>query len=118
MAISLKEKSPFTLILIVIVGIIIGSYFNSLVRALIPGKNNVVKTFFTTNVTFGLGDFGEHKAFVFGLETSEKHKKNNRQGPLILDLSAIKFQLGFQVKVSLMSIIGVFLSLYFFRWYR
>jgi hypothetical protein len=95
MAIALKEKSFWTLMLVVVVGILIGSYLNSLI-GLIPGEN-VVKTFFTYNlINFGLGF----------------------PNPILLDLSAIKFQIGFQMKFSLLSIIGVFLSLYAFRWYR
>ncbi len=95
MAIALKEKSFWTLALVAIVGILIGSYLNSLV-GLIPGEN-VVKAFFTYNfINFGLGF----------------------PNPILLDLSAIKFQIGFQMKFSLLSVIGVFLSLYAFRWYR
>jgi hypothetical protein len=99
MAISLKERNFWTLVLVVIVGILIGSYLGSLV-ALIPGGSNVVKTFFTYNfISFGFGDFVNNK-------------------PLLIDLSAMKFQLGFQMKFNLLSVIGVFVSLYFFRWYK
>ncbi|MBD3392418.1 MAG: DUF4321 domain-containing protein [Chitinivibrionales bacterium] len=118
MAIALKEKNFWTLVLVVIVGIIIGSYFNSLIRALIPGENNVVKTFFTTNVTFGVGDFGDRKGIVVGVDDANAQRPPRTLSPLMLDLSAIKFQLGLQVSFSFMSVAGVFLSLYFFRWYR
>jgi len=93
MAIGLKEKNITTLILVVIVGILIGSYLNSLM-GMIPGGNNVVKTFFTYNfINFGIG-------FPHSL---------------VINLDAIKLQFGIQMKFSLLSIIGVFLSLYFFR---
>ncbi len=95
MAVSLKEKSFGTLFLVVLIGILIGSYLNALV-GLIPGGDNVVKTFFTYNILFGFG-FPE---------------------PIIIDLNAIKFQFGLQMKFSLLSIIGIFISLYFFRWYK
>ncbi|MBD3317059.1 MAG: DUF4321 domain-containing protein [Chitinivibrionales bacterium] len=96
MAVGLKEKNFWTLVLVVFVGILIGSYLNSLV-GLIPGGNNVVKTFFTYNfINFGIG-FPE---------------------PILIDINAIKFQLGVQMKFSLLSVIGIFLSLYFFRWYK
>jgi hypothetical protein len=99
MAVSLKEKSFSTLVLVVIVGILIGSYLNALI-GLIPGGNNVVQTFFTHNfINFGLGDLAGGK-------------------PFIIDLYAIKFQVGFEMKFSLLSILGVALSLYFFRWYK
>lgn len=97
MAIALKEKNLTTLILVVIVGILIGSYLNALIIALIPGSNNVVKNFFSfyfINIHVGYPT------------------------PYIVDLNAIQFQIGLQIKFSLLSIIGVFLSLYFFRWYK
>ena len=97
MAIGLKEKKFGTLLLIVLVGILIGSYLNSLIGIIIPGENSVVKTFFTYNfIPFGIG-FPK---------------------PVIINLDAIQFQVGIQIKFSLLSILGIFLSLYFFRWYR
>ena len=98
MAVPMKEKRISTLILVIIVGILIGSYLNAIVEML-PGGSNVVKTFFTYSIPFGIGDFIHNK-------------------PVLLDLSAIKFQIGFQVRFSLLSIIGIFVSLYFFRWYK
>jgi hypothetical protein len=99
MAVGLKERNFWTLVLIVIVGILIGSYLGTLV-ALIPGGSNVVKTFFTYNfISFGFGDFVNNK-------------------PMLIDLAALKFQLGFQMKFNLLSVIGVFVSLYLFRWYK
>jgi hypothetical protein len=96
MAVVLKERNFWTLALVVIVGILIGSYLNSLV-GLLPGGNNVVKTFFTHNfINFGIG-YPE---------------------PIVINLDAIRFQLGFQMKFSLLSVIGIFVSLYFFRWYK
>jgi len=94
--VSLKERNFGTLVLVVIMGILIGSYASTLF-ALVPGGNNVVKTFFTYNfISFGLGF----------------------PHPIYLDLSAMKFQIGFQMKFNLLSVIGVFISLYFFRWYK
>ncbi len=96
MAIGLKEKSFTTMFLVVIVGILVGSYFNSLI-GMIPGGNNVVKTFFTYNfINFGIGF----------------------PNPLVINLDAIKLQIGIQMKFSLLSVLGIFLSLYFFRWYK
>jgi len=100
MAVPLKDKKFGTLVLVVLIGIIIGSYLNALVLML-PGGDNVVKMFFTYTIPFGLGGFAE-----------------GNPAPVIIDLYAIKFAFGFQFKFSLMSIIGIFLSLYFFRWYK
>jgi hypothetical protein len=96
MAISLKERNFGTLLLIVFVGILIGSYLNSFIGILLPATNNVVKTLFTYSLDFG---FGFPHALVF-------------------DLDALKFQIGFQMKFSLLSVIGIFISLYLFRWYK
>lgn len=98
MAVPLKEKKISTLILVVLTGILIGSYLNSIVEML-PVGENVVKTFFTYSIPFGVGDFVHNK-------------------PVLIDLNAIKFQIGFMVRFSLLSVIGVFVSLHFFRWYR
>lgn len=98
MSVQLKEKRVSTLFLVVIIGILIGSYLNSIVEML-PGGENVVKTFFTFSIPVGIGDFVNNK-------------------PVLVDLNAIKFQIGFMFKFSLLSIIGIFISLYFFRWYR
>ncbi|MBN1308815.1 MAG: DUF4321 domain-containing protein [Chitinispirillaceae bacterium] len=98
MAIPLKEKRISTLILVVLTGILIGSYLNSIVEML-PVGENVVKTFFTYSIPVGIGDFMHNK-------------------PVLVDLHAIKFQFGFMFRFSLLSVIGVFISLYLFRWYR
>lgn len=98
MAIPTKDKKISTLVLVVLVGILIGSFLNTFVE-LMPGGENVVKTFFTYSIPFGIGDFVHNK-------------------PVLLDLHAIRFQIGFQIQFSLLSIIGIFISLYFFRWYR
>jgi Domain of unknown function (DUF4321) len=98
MAGLLKDRSLAALIFFIVIGIIIGSFLNSFVEML-PGGPNVVKTFFTYPVLFGIGDFVNDK-------------------PVLIDLAAIKFQIGFQIKISLLSIIGLIVSLYMFRWYR
>lgn len=98
MAVPLKEKRFSTLVLVAVVGILIGSYLNSFV-SMLPVGESVVKTFFTYSIPFGVGDFVHNK-------------------PILIDLHAIKFQFGFMFRFSLLSIIGVFVSLYLFRWYR
>jgi len=97
MAPPLKDRKFGTLVLIVLLGIVMGAYMSALVKMLLPGGGNVVKTFFTSALLFGVG----------GPTT-----------PINVDLIAIKFQFGFQFEFTMLSILGVFLSLYFFRWYR
>ena len=98
MAGPLLEKRISTLILVVLVGILIGSFLNSMIE-MIPGGENVFKTFFTYSIPFGIGDVANNK-------------------PVLIDLHAIKFQFGFMIRFSLLSIIVIFVSLYLFRWYR
>ena len=98
MAGPLLEKRISTLILVVLVGILIGSFLNSMIE-MIPGGENVFKTFFTYSIPFGIGDVANNK-------------------PVLIDLHVIKFQFGFMIRFSLLSIIGIFVSLYLFRWYR
>jgi hypothetical protein len=117
MAIAMKEKSFWTLLLVIIIGVIIGSYLNTLVRTLIPGNNNVVKTFFTTNVTFGIGDFGDSRGVVASVDDGS-NRPARRLSPLVVDFSAVKFQIGLQISFSFLSIIGIFLGLYLLRWFR
>jgi len=100
MGVLLKEKKLSTLVLVVLIGILIGSFLNALVLQ-IPGGDNVFKTFFTYSIPFGVGGFAE-----------------GSPAPVIIDLNAIKFQFGFQVRLSLLSILGIILSLYIFRWYK
>ncbi len=103
MAPPLKDRKLGTLVLIVLLGIIMGAFMSALVEKL-PGGENVVKTFFTYPVEFGLGE--------------AKDGCPGSYHPIPINLIAIKFQFGIQFKFTMLSIIGVFLSLYFFRWYR
>lgn len=93
MAVQRKDKKVGTLILVVLLGIIMGAFLSELIKVIFAGNQNVFVTFFTYTIPFGL----------------EK---------IAVNFAAIKFQFGLQFEFSLMSIIGVFLSLYFFRWYK
>jgi len=103
MAVPLKDKKIGTLIVVVLVGIIIGALLNAIIEqvGIKLGGENVVMRFFTYTIPFGVGGFDE-----------------GHPAPVIIDFAAIKFQIGVQFRFSLMSILGVFLSLYFFRWYK
>ncbi|MBN2188814.1 MAG: DUF4321 domain-containing protein [Chitinispirillaceae bacterium] len=98
MAALLKDKPLSGLVFFIFIGIIIGSYLNSLM-GMLPGGTNVVKTFFTFSIPIGIGDFASNK-------------------PVLIDLNAIKFQIGFQLRISLMTVIGIIVSIYLFKWYR
>jgi hypothetical protein len=96
MARWLEDRKVGTLVLITLVGFIIGSYA-SLLIGMIPGDYVVVKEIFTFNflpISFGY------------------------PSPISVDLGAVKFQFGFETKVNVMSIIGVFVALWAYRWYK
>jgi len=97
MAIMPKNRKIGTLVLVVLLGLIMGAYLNQFIGMLLP-EGNVIRTLFTSSIKFGVGDFVSNK-------------------PVLIDLAAIRLQLGFQFEFSLLSAIGIFLSLYFFRWY-
>lgn len=96
MARVLKEHKISTLILIAVVGIVIGSYL-SLLFNLLPGAHNVVRDAFTFNfLPLNIG-YPE---------------------PWLIDIGAIKFQFGLQIKINFLSIVGLASSLYIFKSYR
>jgi hypothetical protein len=98
MALIPRNRKLGTMVLVVLLGLLIGSYLNLFARLLLP-EGNVVRTVFTSALTFGVGDFVHNK-------------------PVLIDLQAIRFQFGLQLEFSLLSIAGIFVSLYFFRWYE
>jgi len=92
----LVEKKGSTLVLITIVGLIIGSYLSLLIGQ-IPGDTNVVRDLFLFNF----------------LPVSVGYP-----GPVSFDIQAVKFQFGFEMNINVMSIIGVVVSLWAFRWFK
>ena len=96
MAKWLEDRKISTLILVTIVGFIVGSYL-SLLIGMIPGNYVVVKELFTFNflpVSIGYPN------------------------PFSVDIGAIKFQFGFKADVNIMSIVGVVIALWAYRWYK
>jgi hypothetical protein len=92
----LEDRKLSTLILITIVGFIIGSYL-SLLIGMIPGESNVVKELFTFNflpISIGYPE------------------------PVSVNIDALKFQFGFQTNINMMSIVGVVIALWAYRWYK
>jgi len=90
------EKKVSTLVLVAIMGLIIGSYLGLLIGN-IPGEANVVRDLFLFNI----------------LPISVGYPN-----PISVDVSAIKFQFGFEMNINLMSIVGVIVSLWAFRWFK
>lgn len=88
-----NNKSLGGLILAVAIGLLIGSFLTQLF-AFMPA--NVVKEFFTKSVSFGFG---------FNPDA------------VVIDLSAVKFKLGVTCQFSLLSLVGIAVSVYIFRWF-
>jgi len=97
MAKWLEDRKFSTLLLVTVVGFIVGSYLSLLVGNMIPGDSNVVKILFTTNL----------------LPVSIGYPN-----PISVDIGAIKLQFGFLTDVNIMSIIGVIIALWAYRWYK
>ncbi|MGM0444422.1 MAG: DUF4321 domain-containing protein [Fibrobacterota bacterium] len=93
----LKDRKISTLILIVLVGLLIGSFLTELLSLLPGGEHNVVRTIFTKNVPIRLGSFEES-----GFDT------------WLLNLGALKCQFAVELKVNLLSLIGMVTSLSIF----
>jgi hypothetical protein len=91
--INIHKKSIGGLILSVMVGLMAGSYLTKLFSML---PDNVVKQFFTKSISFG---FGFPESIVF-------------------DLSAMKLKLGFSCEFTLLSLVGIAITVYIFRWYK
>jgi hypothetical protein len=90
------EKKVSTLVLIAIIGLVIGSYLGLLIGH-IPGEANVVRDLFLFNL----------------LPISVGYPN-----PISVELQAISFQIGFKIYINIMSIVGVVVSLWAFRWFK
>lgn len=90
-----EDRKVSTLILITIVGLIIGSYLGMLI-SMIPGNYVVVKEIFTFSFLPSIG----------------------YPNPVSINLGVIKFQFGLETNINIMSIIGVIVALWAYRWYK
>ena len=87
------NRKPATLLLVTVIGLLIGSLLSGAMSGM---YDNVVKTIFTFPVTIGIG-YPE---------------------PWALDLAFIKFKIGFQLHLTLLSFVGVVVGLWIYRWYE
>jgi hypothetical protein len=85
-----RGKGLGKLVVVLVLGILIGGAVGEVLGYLLP--EGVVKEFFVRSVTASLG-------------------------PASVDLHAFAFTLGLAVNVNLMSVLGVILAAYLFRWY-
>jgi hypothetical protein len=92
----MEKKKLSTLIFVVVVGMVLGAVLHQLIGSILPA--GAPKSFFTKNfidISFGFGD-----------------------DALLLDLYMIKIKLGIKFIFNAMSIVGLIISVYLFRWYR
>ncbi|ERP31791.1 DUF4321 domain-containing protein [Chitinivibrio alkaliphilus] len=97
----LKERKISTLLLVVFVGILLGSFLTELVSLLPGGDHNVVRNIFTTSIPIRFGSF-EDGAFQARL----------------IDFGALRFQFAFELKINLLSIVGLISSVSIFSKYK
>lgn len=85
-----RQKSGWMLVLIVLLGMILGSAVGAALEHVLP--DGVVKRFLVESVGWGIE-------------------------PRTIDLVVLTFTLGFSVSVNVMGVLGVVLAIYLFRWY-
>jgi len=78
------------LLISIVVGILLGSLLGELIGFVCP--SGVVKDFFLKSIT---PEFG----------------------PINVNLLVVAFTLGFSLKLNIVSVLGVFIAIYYLRWY-
>jgi len=79
------------LLTVIVLGVLIGGVIGEIIGLLMP--EGVVKQFFVSSVVADVG-------------------------PVKLDLHALSVTLGFGIRLNIVSVLGVCLVAYLFRWYR
>lgn len=87
---SLRSRPLGVLIVMLVVGSVLGSLFGELLGVILP--EGVVRDFFVKG-------FQPHF------------------GPMTVDLGVIGFTLGFKLKLTVASVLGIMLAVHIFRWY-
>ncbi|MCU0610554.1 MAG: DUF4321 domain-containing protein [Candidatus Eisenbacteria bacterium] len=87
---SLRSRPVGILILVLVVGSIFGALVSQLIGLVLP--QGVIRDF-----------------FVRGFQP--------QFGPLSVDLGVIGFTLGFTLKLTVASVLGIMLAVHIFRWY-
>ena len=85
-----RQKSTRVLVFMVLLGMVLGSVVGEAFEQILP--DGVVKRFFVDSVGWGIE-------------------------PGTLNLVVVTLTVGFSIKLNIMSVLGVVLSIYLFRWY-
>tara|TARA_Y100000588_G_C14192370_1_gene898595 strand:+ start:129 stop:407 length:279 start_codon:yes stop_codon:yes gene_type:complete len=89
-----SNKRPLAIVLLILfIGCIVATALSQLVSVIFP--DGVVKEFLMQSISIGWGKSDEW-----------------------IDLNVIKFKTGFYIDVSALSLIGMFISWYFLRYFR
>jgi hypothetical protein len=83
------KKSPWILVIFVLIGGLLGGVLGEILRVMAP--HGTIQTVFATNYVLGITE------------------------PLTIDLVLLKFTIGFVLKISLLSLLGMFLGIYLYK---
>jgi hypothetical protein len=82
------RKSYWVLLIFVLIGGLLGGVLGEILRVMAP--HGTIQTIFATNFTPGIS-------------------------PFTIDLILFKFTLGFELKINLLSLLGMFLGIYLYK---
>ena len=83
------KKSPWILLVFVLIGGLLGGVLGEILRVMAP--HGTIQTVFATNFALGITE------------------------PLTIDLILLKFTIGFVLKINLLSLLGMFLGIYLYK---
>jgi hypothetical protein len=83
------RKSYWVLLIFVLIGGLLGGVLGEILRVMAP--HGTIQTIFATNFTPGINP------------------------PLTIDLVLLKLTLGFELKINLLSLVGMFLGIYLYK---
>jgi hypothetical protein len=83
------RKSPWILLIFVLIGGLLGGVLGEVLRVMAP--QGTIQAIFTTNFTPGISP------------------------PLTIDLILLKLTIGFALKINLLSLLGMFLGIYLYK---
>jgi len=87
---SIRSRPISLLVLMIVVGCILGSLFGELIGLILP--QGVIRDFFVKGVKPGFD-------------------------PLHVDIGILAFTIAFRLKVTVASVLGIWLAMHIFRWY-
>ena len=83
------RKSPWILLVFVLIGGLLGGVLGEILRVMAP--HGTIQTIFATNYVLGITE------------------------PLTIDLVLLKFTIGLGLKINLLSLLGMFLGIYLYK---